>query len=126
MGYLHWPPCVDYTMLRAISVARESVIVTENGIGTADDTQRIPYLEGALEGLRSLLVDGVNVRGYFQWSLLDNFEWTHGYRPKFGLVDVDRTTFARTLKTSAQWYAEAVARVLYDCVTSSGHSFTTS
>jgi beta-glucosidase len=108
MGYLFWPQCVDYTVRRAIELSGAPIIVTENGIGTSDDTQRVRYLEEALLGLRGLLDDGLDVRGYFQWSLLDNFEWTFGYRPRFGLVEVDRTTFARTLKPSATWFASAV------------------
>jgi beta-glucosidase len=108
MGYLFWPHCVDYTVRRAIELSGAPVIVTENGIGTADDTQRIRYLDEALRGVRGLLDDGLDVRGYFQWSLLDNFEWTFGYRPRFGLVEVDRATFRRTPKPSAQWFAEAV------------------
>jgi beta-glucosidase len=108
MGYLFWPQCVDYTVRRAIELSGAPIIVTENGIGTADDTQRVRYLEGALAGLKGLLADGLDVRGYFQWSLLDNFEWTFGYRPRFGLVEVDRVTFARTAKPSAQWFADAV------------------
>jgi beta-glucosidase len=107
MGYLFWPQCVEYTVRRAAALAKVPIIVTENGIGTADDRQRIRYLDEALQGVRHLLDDGLDVRGYFQWSLLDNFEWTFGYRPKFGIVEVDRTTFARTLKPSAQWFAEA-------------------
>lgn len=107
MGYLYWPQCVEYTVRRAIDLAGVPVIVTENGIGTADDRQRIRYVGDALEGLRALLDDGLDVRGYFQWSLLDNFEWALGYRPKFGIVEVDRTTFARTPKPSADWYARA-------------------
>jgi beta-glucosidase len=107
MGYLYWPQCVEYTVRRAIRLSGVPVIVTENGIGTTDDQQRIRYLGGALAGLHSLLDDGLDVRGYFQWSLLDNFEWALGYRPKFGIVEVDRTTFARTPKPSAEWYADA-------------------
>jgi len=108
MGYLYWPQCVDYTVRRAIALSGAPIIVTENGIGTADDTQRIRYLDEALRGVRGLLDDGLDVRGYFQWSLLDNFEWTFGYRPRFGLVEVDRLTFRRTPKPSAQWFADAV------------------
>jgi beta-glucosidase len=110
MGYLFWPRCVDYTVRRAAALAKVPIIVTENGIGTADDEQRIRYLDEALTGVRGLLDDGFDVRGYFQWSLLDNFEWTFGYRPKFGIVEVDRTTFARTLKPSAQWFADATRK----------------
>ena len=55
------------------------------------------------------IADGIDVRGYTYWSLLDNFEWAYGYRPRFGLVAVDRTTFERTPKPSAAWLA-AVAR----------------
>jgi beta-glucosidase len=106
MGYLYWPQCVEYTVRRAARETRLPVFVTENGIGTNDDTQRIRYLTDALRGVRNAQDDGVDVRGYFQWSLLDNFEWVLGYGPKFGIVEVDRTTFARTPKPSARWYAE--------------------
>ena len=107
MGYLFWPQCVEYTVRRAIGLAGVPVIVTENGIGTARDEQRIRYVGEALHGVHALLDDGLDVRGYFQWSLLDNFEWALGYRPKFGIVEVDRTSFARTTKPSAAWYANA-------------------
>lgn len=109
MGYLFWPQSVEYTLRRAASFVDIPLIMTENGIGTDDDEQRVRYLTGALQGLSNVISDGIDVRGYFQWSLLDNFEWTLGYRPKFGIVAVDRTTFARTPKPSARWFANAVA-----------------
>ncbi len=108
MGYLFWPQSVEYTIRRAASLTDRPIIMTENGIGTDDDGQRIRYLSGALAGLANVLRDGIDVRGYFQWSLLDNFEWTFGYGPKFGIVSVHRTTFERAPKPSAQWYADAV------------------
>ncbi len=108
MGYLFWPQCVEYTVTRASTMSTLPIIVTENGIGTADDAQRIRYLDEALQGLHRLLDEGLDVRGYFQWSLLDNFEWSLGYRPKFGIVAVDRITFARTKKPSAEWFAQSV------------------
>jgi len=107
MGYLFWPQSVEYTIRRAAQFTDIPIIVTENGIGTNDDEQRIRYLDQALRGLRATIADGIDVRGYFQWSLLDNFEWTLGYAPKFGIVAVDRTTFERTPKPSARWYANA-------------------
>lgn len=79
------------------------MIVTENGIATADDQQRIDYTTGALEGVAAVLRDGLDVRGYLHWTLMDNFEWVHGYEKTFGLIAVDRTTFARTPKPSAYW-----------------------
>ncbi|MFL1377641.1 MULTISPECIES: glycoside hydrolase family 1 protein [unclassified Nocardiopsis] len=81
------------------------VLVTENGIATASDEERIEYTRGALAGLGRALADGVDVRGYLHWSLLDNYEWG-SWRPTFGLVAVDRETFARTVKPSARWYGE--------------------
>ncbi len=108
MGYLYWPQCVEATVRRAAELTNLPIIVTENGIGTNDDEQRIRYLGEALRGLSRVLADGIDVRGYFQWSLLDNFEWSLGYAPKFGIVSVDRTNFARTPKPSAQWYANVV------------------
>jgi beta-glucosidase len=105
MGYLYWPQCVEYTIRRAASLTSIPIIMTENGIGTDDDAQRIRYLTGALQSVRNVLNDGIDVRRYFQCSLLDNFESSLGYRPRFGIVHVDRDTFQRTAKPSAQWYA---------------------
>jgi beta-glucosidase len=85
------------------------VYVTENGIATADDVERIRYVTEALAGVRRCLDDGVDVRGYLYWSAFDNFEWARGYGPTFGLVGVDRTTFERHPKLSAKWLGE-VAR----------------
>ncbi|MWV51555.1 family 1 glycosylhydrolase (plasmid) [Rathayibacter sp. VKM Ac-2803] len=78
------------------------ILVTENGIATSDDTQRIAYTEGALEALAGAIADGIDVRGYLHWTLLDNFEWGH-WAPTFGLIAVDRTTFVRTPKPSLTW-----------------------
>lgn len=85
------------------------IVVTENGIATADDDERIAYTDGALQGLAAAITDGADVRGYVHWSLLDNFEWFSGYAPTFGLIAVDRTTFVRTPKPSLSWLG-AVAR----------------
>jgi len=109
MGYEFWPQVVEHTVRRAAEVTGIPVFVTENGIGTDDDTQRIAYLSEAIRGVHRCIGDGVDVRGYFEWSLLDNFEWALGYVPKFGLVAVDRQTFERRPKPSAFWFG-SVAR----------------
>ena len=111
MGYEYWPQALEACLRRAWSVTggRVPLLVTENGIGTDDDAQRMAYVETALRGVLGCLADGVDVRGYTYWSLLDNFEWALGYRPRFGLAAVDRQTFARTPKPSAAWFG-SVAR----------------
>ena len=86
------------------------LLVTENGIATADDADRIRFTEDALRGLSAAIADGADVRGYVHWSLLDNFEWMLGYRPTFGLVAVDRETFVRTPKPSLAWLGEVARR----------------
>ena len=104
MGYEFWPEALEATIRRAWAVTRGvPVLVTENGIGTEDDAERIEYVGRALPGILACLADGIDVRGYIYWSLLDNFEWILGYRPTFGLVAVDRVTQARTPKPSARW-----------------------
>lgn len=77
------------------------VIVTEHGVGTEDDGVRTAFIPAALAELKRAMDDGVPVKGYVHWSLLDNYEWVFGYRPKFGLFRVDRSTFKRTPKASA-------------------------
>ena len=76
----------------------QDLIVTENGIAVADDSQRIAFLEKALEGVQNCIADGIPVKGYCYWSLLDNFEWQKGYSMTFGLIGVDRTTQKRMPK----------------------------
>ena len=85
------------------------ILVTENGIATADDTQRIRYTDEALRGLAEAIADGIDVRGYLHWSLLDNFEWGH-WAPTFGLVAVDRETFVRSPKPSLSWLGSVAHR----------------
>lgn len=78
------------------------IVVTENGIATADDSRRIDYTFEALSSLYRAMIDGVAVEGYIHWSLLDNYEWG-SYKPTFGLVSVDHETFERRPKPSLEW-----------------------
>ncbi|MEW1602587.1 GH1 family beta-glucosidase [Streptomyces sp. NPDC093808] len=84
------------------------VVVTENGCAYEglDDTDRVAYLDGHVRALHRAVEAGVDVRGYFVWSLLDNFEWAEGYARRFGLVHVDFATQRRTPKASYAWYRE--------------------
>ncbi|WP_298200077.1 family 1 glycosylhydrolase [Novosphingobium sp.] len=77
------------------------VLVSEHGVGTDDDRVRAELIPAALAGLHQAMADGVPVLGYCHWSLIDNFEWIFGYKPRFGLATVDPRTFARTPKPSA-------------------------
>ncbi|USX52273.1 GH1 family beta-glucosidase [Lentzea sp. HUAS12] len=87
--------------------------VTENGAAFDDevhDAGRVAYLDGHVRACAEAVSRGVPLKGYFAWSLLDNFEWSFGYAQRFGLVHVDRTTQRRTLKDSARWYADVIRR----------------
>jgi beta-glucosidase len=110
LGYEYWPEALAACVRRAWAYTGGElpILVTENGIGTDDDDLRIRYVETALDGVLDCLADGIDVRGYTYWSLLDNFEWTFGYGPRFGLASVDRTTFVRTPKPSARRYADII------------------
>jgi beta-glucosidase len=103
MGYEWAPRVVEHCVRRAARVTGLPVVVTENGIATEDDTERIEFLTEALESLHRCIDEGIDVRGFFAWSLLDNFEWHLGFAPKFGLVGVERKTFERRPKPSAFW-----------------------
>ncbi|WP_369222676.1 GH1 family beta-glucosidase [Streptomyces sp. R39] len=86
------------------------VVVTENGCSYegVDDQDRITYLDGHIRALHRAVEAGVDVRGYFVWSLLDNFEWAEGYARRFGLVHVDYATLKRTPKSSYGWYRDVL------------------
>nr|BFF25893.1 hypothetical protein GCM10025732_38580 [Glycomyces mayteni] len=77
--------------------------------GTVDDADRVAYLDGYMSAAGRAIEQGVNLRGYFVWSLLDNFEWGEGYSKRFGLVRVDYDTQQRTPKRSAEWYRGVIA-----------------
>jgi beta-glucosidase len=92
--------------------------ITENGCALPDvpddngfvaDWKRIDFLRAHLRALHEAIDEGANVHGYFVWSVFDNFEWEHGYGPRFGLVRVDYETLARTPKQSAYWYRDVIA-----------------
>jgi beta-glucosidase len=94
------------------------IVITENGIANMDwvhrdgkvhDPQRIDYLGRHLSELRRAIDDNVAVKGYFVWSIMDNFEWAHGYKQRFGLIYVDYSTGQRIMKDSAYWYKEVIA-----------------
>jgi beta-glucosidase len=93
------------------------VYITENGLSNQDwialdgkvhDSQRIDFLHRYLRELKRACADGVDVRGYFQWSIMDNFEWAEGYKERFGLVYVDYPTQRRIPKDSAYWYQSVI------------------
>jgi len=106
MGYEFRPEALEYCVRRAAALAQIPVCVTENGIACTDDADRVEYVSEALRGLARCLADGVDVRSYIYWSLLDNFEWSEGYGPTFGLVAIDRATQERTVRPSARWLGE--------------------
>ena len=95
-GWEIYPEALGGALRRTAGIVDGTpIIVTENGIATADDEQRIEYTRGALASMDDAIHDGVDVRGYLHWSLVDNYEWG-SYAPTFGLVAVDRETFVRT------------------------------
>jgi beta-glucosidase len=105
------PEALGAAVSYAASVLPDTpLLVTENGIATADDADRIEFTTDALQGLSAAIAAGADVRGYVHWSLLDNFEWMLGFAPTFGLVAVDRETFVRTPKPSLAWLGEVAKR----------------
>jgi beta-glucosidase len=119
MGWEVHAPALERMLVR---LAREyqlpPIFITENGAafpdeykgdGVVHDPRRTAYLYTHLEALARAMAQGVNVRGYFAWSLMDNFEWAWGYTKRFGVVYVDYATQTRVLKDSAKWYAQTIA-----------------
>lgn len=109
---LYWGPKLFYERYKL------PVVITENGISCADwvafdgnvhDPNRIDFTHRYLRELKRAADDGVDIRGYFHWSLMDNFEWAEGFRQRFGLIHVDCDSQKRTLKDSARWYREVIA-----------------
>jgi len=109
-GMEFYPECVGDVVRYAARETGVPIIITESGIATEDDSRRVEYTRRALASLKSAMDDGVDVRGYVAWSLIDNFEWHHGYKAKFGLIAVDFKTQQRTIKPSARMLGEIARR----------------
>jgi beta-glucosidase len=111
MGYEYYPQALGGAIRRAHrSCPGVPILVTESGIATSNDEKRIHYIDTAIREVLACLGEGIDVRSYLYWSLLDNFEWMFGYRPKFGLVSVNRETFERTVKPSARLLGDIAKR----------------
>ncbi|MGB7547257.1 MAG: family 1 glycosylhydrolase [Terracidiphilus sp.] len=109
-GMEFYPECVEHVVRYAAKETGVPIYVTENGIATQDDSRRVEYYQRALAGLKRAIDDGVDVRGYVAWSLMDNFEWMSGFEPKYGLVAVDLKTQKRTIKPSAAFLGNIARR----------------
>lgn len=99
-----------FNMLMDFADSKKPIYITENGIAAQDDTHRQKFIREYLQEIYHAIQGGADVRGYFYWSLLDNFEWEAGFGPRFGLVHVDYKTQKRTLKPSALMYADISKR----------------
>jgi beta-glucosidase len=119
MGWEVYPDGLHALLTRLRDEYSPSAIyITENGAaysdapgpdGTVQDIRRREYVEQHLNAALRSMQDGVPLRGYFLWSLLDNFEWAHGYSKRFGITYVDYTTLRRVPKHSAYWYRDFIA-----------------
>ncbi len=100
MGYEFYPQALENVLRRVAKDWKGIIYVTENGIGTADDSRRMAFIETATDGVARCIADGLPIKGYFYWTLMDNFEWQKGYSMTFGLIAVDRSTQKRSPKES--------------------------
>jgi beta-glucosidase len=105
LGWEIYPPGLGVVVREWARRSARPVYITENGLADARDTRRAAFLAAHLAELARAIADGVDVRGYYHWSLLDNFEWAEGYEPRFGLVRVDFATGERSIRDSARAYA---------------------
>lgn len=111
MGWSMEPDKLERVLCRAWRRYRTPLVITENGLADAGDKHRKWWIEETLAAMRRAMAAGVDLRGYLHWSLLDNFEWSMGWWPKFGLTAVDRRTMQRTVRPSAKWFGEQIARI---------------
>ncbi|HUP26753.1 MAG TPA: glycoside hydrolase family 1 protein [Candidatus Limnocylindrales bacterium] len=110
LGWYLEPEGLYPLLLRVWDHYKIPIIITENGLADQNDAYRQWWLEQSILAMEKALGEGVDLRGYFHWSLLDNFEWSTGWWPKFGLIGVDREHgMKRTVRPSAKWLAEQLA-----------------
>ena len=100
MDYEFYPEALEHVLRKVHEDFKGDLIVTENGVAVSDDSRRVEFIRRALQGVENCLADGIPVKGYCYWSLMDNFEWQKGFSMTFGLIAVDRETQKRTAKES--------------------------
>lgn len=110
-GYENYPEAIANVVRHVAKEWDRELIVTENGISTTDDTVRQEFIRTAMKGIHECLKEGINLKGYCHWSLLDNFEWQLGYGMQFGLIEVDRTTMERKVKPSLHVLSQEYQRL---------------
>jgi len=106
MGWEIYPEGIYHVVRDIYKKYKKPIFITENGISDADDDQRPEFIKNHLKWLRKAIEEGADVRGYFYWSLLDNFEWAEGFTQRFGLVEVNFETLERTMRPSGKLYGE--------------------
>ncbi|HVS78923.1 MAG TPA: family 1 glycosylhydrolase [Candidatus Saccharimonadales bacterium] len=112
MGWYMEPEGLYPLLLRIWARYKQPIIVTENGVADGRDEYRRWWIEESIVAMQRAISEGVVIKGYFHWSLLDNFEWADGWWPKFGLVEVDRAhSMKRTIRPSARWFAEHIKKL---------------
>ena len=111
LGWYMEPEGIYPLLVRVDAHYNKPIIITENGLADADDKNRKWWIEETIIAMERALSEGIDLKGYYHWSLLDNFEWAYGWWPQFGLVHVDRKTMKRTVRPSAKYYAEKVAEI---------------
>ena len=107
MGWEIYPEGI-YHVLKDLKKYNKPIYITENGIADAKDQKRSRFIKEHLQWAEEAVQEGVDVRGYFYWSLLDNFEWAHGFGPRFGLVEMDYKTMERKIRPSALEYKKII------------------
>ena len=105
MGWELYPEAIYY-VLKCLKKYNKPVYITENGLADAKDENREWFIKESLKNIHKAIAYGIDVRGYFHWSLLDNFEWDKGFWPRFGLVEIDYKTLERKPRSSSRVYAE--------------------
>lgn len=112
LGWYMEPEGLHPLLTRVWAHYKKPIYITENGVADGQDTHRKWWIEETMVAMERALSEGVDLRGYFHWSLLDNFEWKYGWWPKFGLVHVDREKgMKRTVRPSAQWFARQIGAI---------------
>ena len=111
MDYEYYPEALEHVIRRVHAELPIDIIITENGVGIADDERRCAFIRTAMEGVQNCLADGIPVKGYMHWSLMDNFEWQKGFSMTFGLIAVDRSTQKRTPKPSLALLGEYARQI---------------